>query len=74
MKQQLEAMRSAPRRAAAAGALHGDQPGDGFAEGKQPAPYVAFVEEMKASGFVAQALERHAIQGAAVAPKGPAQQ
>jgi polar amino acid transport system substrate-binding protein len=28
----------------------------------------AFVEEMKASGFVAQALRRHAIEGAAVAP------
>jgi polar amino acid transport system substrate-binding protein len=29
-----------------------------------------FVEEMKASGFVARALERHQIQGAAVAPAG----
>jgi polar amino acid transport system substrate-binding protein len=28
----------------------------------------AFIEEMKASGFVAQALARHGIQGAAVAP------
>lgn len=28
----------------------------------------AFVEEMKASGFVAQALARHGIEGAAVAP------
>jgi polar amino acid transport system substrate-binding protein len=28
----------------------------------------AFVEEMKSSGFVAQALARHAIEGAAVAP------
>ncbi len=28
----------------------------------------AYVEEMKASGFVAQALERHGIQGAVVAP------
>ncbi len=28
----------------------------------------AFVEEMKASGFVAQALARHGIQGASVAP------
>lgn len=27
-----------------------------------------FIEEMKASGFVAQALERHHIEGAAVAP------
>jgi polar amino acid transport system substrate-binding protein len=30
----------------------------------------AFVEEMKASGFVAQALARHGIQGASVAPAG----
>jgi hypothetical protein len=28
---------------------------------------------MKASGFVASALERHGIQGAAVAPAGDAQ-
>lgn len=28
----------------------------------------AFVEDMKASGFVAQALERHGIEGASVAP------
>ncbi len=31
-----------------------------------------FVEEMKASGFVARALERHKVQGAAVAPAGDA--
>ncbi len=31
----------------------------------------AFIEEMKASGFVAQALARHGIEGAAVAPPGP---
>jgi len=31
-----------------------------------------FVEDMKASGFVAQALQRHGIQGAAVAPAGDA--
>ena len=38
------------------------------------ARYVSdFVEEMKASGFVAAALERNAIQGAAVAPRGNAQ-
>jgi polar amino acid transport system substrate-binding protein len=30
----------------------------------------AFVEEMKASGFVAEALRRHGIAGASVAPKG----
>lgn len=35
------------------------------------ARYLAtFVEEMKASGFVAQALARHKIEGAAVAPPG----
>ena len=28
----------------------------------------AFVEEMKASGFVAEALSRHRVQGASVAP------
>lgn len=31
-----------------------------------------FIEEMKASGFVAGALQRHDIQGAAVAPPGQA--
>ena len=37
------------------------------------ARYVAaFVEEMKASGFVAAALLRHGIEGAAVAPPQPA--
>jgi polar amino acid transport system substrate-binding protein len=29
-----------------------------------------FIEEMKASGFVAEALKRHGIEGAAVAPRG----
>ena len=28
----------------------------------------SFIEEMKATGFVAQALERHKIEGAVVAP------
>jgi len=32
-----------------------------------------FIEEMKASGFVAQALRRHGIEGAAVAPAGDAE-
>ena len=32
-----------------------------------------FVEEMKASGFVAQSLARHGVDGAAVAPAAPAQ-
>jgi polar amino acid transport system substrate-binding protein len=31
-----------------------------------------FVEEVKASGFVADALKRHRIEGAAVAPAGAA--
>jgi polar amino acid transport system substrate-binding protein len=30
-----------------------------------------FIEEMKSSGFVADALERHAIEGATVAPRAP---
>jgi polar amino acid transport system substrate-binding protein len=30
-----------------------------------------FVEEMKASGFVAQSLARHRIEGAAIAPPAP---
>jgi polar amino acid transport system substrate-binding protein len=34
------------------------------------AALAAFVEEMKASGFVAEALARHRIEGAAVAPAG----
>lgn len=38
-------------------------------KGESAAQYLrAYVEEMKASGFVAQALERHRIQGASVAP------
>jgi len=32
----------------------------------------AFVEEMKASGFVAAALKRHGIEGASVAPSADA--
>jgi polar amino acid transport system substrate-binding protein len=31
-----------------------------------------FVEEMKASGFVAEALRRHKIEGATIAPPGGA--
>jgi len=30
----------------------------------------SFVEDMKASGFVAEVLKRHGIEGAAVAPAG----
>jgi polar amino acid transport system substrate-binding protein len=37
--------------------------------GEQAAAFLAqFVEEMKASGFVADALVRHGIEGASVAP------
>jgi polar amino acid transport system substrate-binding protein len=36
------------------------------------AALASFVEEMKASGFVAQALARHGIEGATVAPAGDA--
>jgi polar amino acid transport system substrate-binding protein len=39
--------------------------------GAQAAAFLAaFVEEMKASGFVADALKRHGIEGASVAPPG----
>jgi polar amino acid transport system substrate-binding protein len=39
--------------------------------GEEAASYLAaFVEEMKASGFVADALRRHGIEGASVAPPG----
>ncbi len=46
----------------------------GMARGKEAgAGYLtAFVEEMKASGFVAAALKRHDIEGASVAPPGGA--
>jgi polar amino acid transport system substrate-binding protein len=39
--------------------------------GEEAASYLAaFVEEMKANGFVADALRRHGIEGASVAPPG----
>lgn len=46
----------------------------GMARGKEAgAKYLRdFVEEMKASGFVAQALARHRIEGASIAPPGGA--
>ena len=46
----------------------------GMARGKDAgAKYLAaFVEKMKASGFVAQALARHKIEGASIAPPGGA--
>lgn len=46
----------------------------GMTRGKEAgAKYLtAFVEEMKASGFVAKALQRHRIEGAVIAPPGGA--
>ena len=39
--------------------------------GEAAARYLAgYVEAMKASGFVAEALQRHGVTGAAVAPVG----
>jgi polar amino acid transport system substrate-binding protein len=43
----------------------------GLARGRGPAAegaLRAFVEDMKASGFVAAAMARHAVAGASVAP------
>lgn len=45
----------------------------GMGKGRSAAAHqylAAYVEEMKASGFVANALKRHGIEGAAVAPAG----
>lgn len=45
----------------------------GMSKGRSQAAHdylSAYVEEMKASGFVANALKRHGIEGAAVAPAG----
>ncbi len=43
--------------------------GTAKASGQEAADFVAaFVEEMKASGFVAAALQRHGVEGASVAP------
>ena len=56
-------------RGAVVEGLLGDQGrhGGGRGEAAQVA-LAAFVEAMKASGFVADALKRHGIHGAAVAP------
>ena len=63
-------MRSAPADCASAGAVHGDQPGDGNApRARAGARYLAhFVEDVKASGFVAEAFARNRIDGASLAP------
>ena len=51
--------RGVPRTAAAVVAV---------AVAEAAAALAAYVEEMKASGFVAEALARHGIEGASVAP------
>jgi polar amino acid transport system substrate-binding protein len=46
----------------------------GFAAGRDPAAnayLTGYVEELKSSGFIAAALKRHGVEGAAVAPAGP---
>ena len=75
MKQPIVAYaKSHPERAGDRAALHGDRAGHGHAEGALPGPrggadyLAAFVEEMKASGFVADALKRSNQPDAAVAP------
>jgi polar amino acid transport system substrate-binding protein len=44
----------------------------GGRDARAQAYLTTFVEEAKASGFVAEALKRHGVEGAAVAPAGPA--
>ena len=73
VKQQLEADAARlPGLRLLPGPLHGDRAGDGpagVALRARAARYLAgFVESAKRSGFVAEALQRHNIQGAAVAP------
>ena len=66
------AVRAGARRTARDGRpLHGDRAGDGHAEGARRAARrtcARFVEELKASGFVADALARHGQHDAKVAP------
>jgi polar amino acid transport system substrate-binding protein len=72
VKQQLEADASRyPGHRLLAGRFMVIQQAMGCARGRgeQARVYLAaFVEEMKASGFVAAALERHGIEGATIAP------
>jgi polar amino acid transport system substrate-binding protein len=76
VRQQLEAdMKKTPGLRLLPGSFMTINQAMGLATGRDPEgqAYLArFVEEMKASGFVAQALKRHGIEGAAVAPAGPA--
>ena len=71
VKPQLEAdARRVPGLRLLPRAVHGDQPGDGDARGRDAgAAYLhAFIEEMKASGFIAEAFVRNRIEGASMAP------
>ena len=72
VKQQLEAdMGRIPGLRMLPGSFMQIRQAMGTPKGRGPAAaaaLAAFVEDMKASGFVAQALQRHHIQGAAVAP------
>ncbi len=76
VKQQLEAdlARHPGRLRMLPGSFMAINQAMGIAAGRSPeatAYLSAFVEEMKASGFVAEALRRHGIEGAKVAPPGP---
>lgn len=72
VKQQLEAdMRRLPGLRMLPGSFMTIRQAMGLPKGRgadAAAALAAFVEDMKASGFVAQALARHGIEGAAVAP------
>ncbi|MDM9559630.1 ABC transporter substrate-binding protein [Bordetella petrii] len=72
VKQQLEAdMRRLPGLRMLPGSFMTIRQAMGTPKSRGPAAaaaLAAFVEDMKAGGFVAQALRRHGIQGAAVAP------
>lgn len=72
VRQQLEAdMKTTPGMRLLPGRFMVIQQAMGLPKGRGPAASAAlraFVEEMKACGFVADAMRRHGIQGASVAP------
>ena len=76
VRQQLEAdMALHPGHRLLPGRFMVIQQAMGLPQGRGPAAAAAlaqFVESMKAGGFVAQALQRHGIQGASVAPAAAA--
>jgi polar amino acid transport system substrate-binding protein len=76
VRQQLEAdAKRLPNLRVLAGRFMVIRQAMGIAKSRGPdaAAYLAaFIEEMKASGFVAEALARHGIEGASVAPAGDA--